>query len=578
MITLKKDKVIQLKPNLVKILTIFAIFIFLINLQNVLRNYFAIYGTNDDYLLNSMLDGKYSGSSNYYVTHIKEALSFFLSGTYKLLPNVPVYGIFLLILLVVSLIVPILVQFNQNNNYNLKLLISWCVSSIFITNWFVLNPTFTAASIMISSLGYLMLFIQINNKFSNRHYFLISLFLLTGYLLRVEGFNSSSLIWLPLIVVSLGYQTLRKKIDYKVFFNKFTFLASIIPILLVTFSNLSVKSEWRDFYEFNAKREMIVDSTRIIYLESNKTKLNIEDALLTNLKNFTLIDKRNYNSEILDDLIAKSNSSQGISGLINPVVDVQFRIKSLYKFGGLSALILLLPLASSLISTRNRIYYFHLGLIISLVSFSFYFLLATAKIEERVVIPLVLNLWFFAFAFLDKKQVKSGNRSLFLFLSFTVIFLSIFNKHVHHPTYFKERSKWNQGAIEFSKQQRTILSQIGEDATFVGPISAIRLNWISPYEVSQAKDPNFISFGWHTFSPTWFEKNQRLFRNEDSILDNLINNSQTYLVSDPEIADSLFSSDDWRNNLDLNPRIVSSIGTIQDIHGGPYNVYSLNPK
>jgi hypothetical protein len=346
----------------------------------------------------------------------------------------------------------------------------------------------------------------------------------------------------------------------------------------VTLINFNINSEWKDFYEFNSKRGSIETTTRINYLEANKSKLNIEDELLAKLQNFTLIDQTDFKSEILDDLITKSNSSQGISGLINPVVDVQLRVQSLYKYGGLIALMLLLPLASSLVSARNRVYYFHLGLMILLVLFSFYYVLSTAKIEERVVIPLILNLWFFAFAFFDEKQVKGGNLRLCVYLIFILIFLSIFNKHVHHPTYFKERSKWNQGAIEFSQQQRIVLSEIGNDAIFVGPISAIRLNWISPYEVSQVKEPNFISFGWHNFSPTWFEKNKKLFGNDESILDNLVRNKQAYWVSDVETADKFFSSNYLRNGLELNPKIVSSLGTVENIYGGPYNVYSLNSK
>ena len=575
---LNKVNITLRKISLIQFITILGLLVFAFNLQNVLRNYFAIYGTNDDYLMNAMLDGKYSGSVNFHITYINEIASFVLATFYKLIPNVPVYGIFLLLILVASLIGPILLQVKQNRNYNLKIIISWSVSSIIITNWFVLNPTFTSASMMISSLGYFILLIQINNKFSKGVFIFVVLLLLLGYLLRVQGFQSSSLIWLPLILSSLGYQSLYKKINYRVFINRFTVLTSLSPIIIVTLINFNINSEWKDFYEFNSKRGSIETTTRINYLEANKSKLNIEDELLAKLQNFTLIDQTDFKSEILDDLITKSNSSQGISGLINPVVDVQFRVQSLYKYGGLIALMLLLPLASSLVSARNRVYYFHLGLIILLVLFSFYYVLSTAKIEERVVIPLILNLWFFAFAFFDEKQVKGGNLRLCVYLIFILIFLSIFNKHVHHPTYFKERSKWNQGAIEFSQQQRIVLSEIGNDAIFVGPISAIRLNWTSPYEVSQTKDPNFISFGWHNFSPTWFEKNQRLFGNEDSILDNLAKTKQTYWVSDSETADKFFSSNYLRNGLELNPKIVSSLGTVENIYGGPYNVYSLSSK
>ena len=94
----------------------------------------------------------------------------------------------------------------------------------------------------------------------------------------------------------------------------------------------------------------------------------------------------------------------------------------------------------------------------------------------------------------------------------------------------------------------------------------------------QDKDPNFISFGWHNFSPTWDEKNKRLFKNDKTIFENLINNKQTYFVSDPEIADSFFSSKYWPSGLEFNPKLVSSIGSVVNDYGGIYNVYSLNSK
>jgi hypothetical protein len=566
------------KIKIVNVFTILGILIFAMNLQNLVRNYFATYGTNDDYLMNVMLNGKYNGASTFHITYINEILGFILSEIYKVFPNLPIYGIFLLLMVTISLIGPILIQVKYNDNYSTQLIISWLVSSILITNWFVLNPTFTSTSMLISSFGYLIIYVLVNNRFSKKMYYFAILLLLLGYTLRVQGFQSSSLIWLPLILGSLGYQTFFKKIDYKIFVNLSTILASIAPIVLVIFINSNINSEWKDFYKFNKKLGSIVTTTRINYLEVNKTKLNISDELLTNLQNFALTDKRNFKIETLEDLITKSNSSQGVSGLINPVVDVKFRVESLDKYGGLVLLMLLLPIAATLINTRNRIYFFHLGLVSALILFSFYYVLSTAKIEERVIIPLALNLWFFAFAFLDEKKIKRGSKSLFLYLIFGMAFLSIFSRHVHHPTYFKDRSKWNQGAIEFAKQQKDILSGLGDKAIFVGPISAVRVNWTSPYDSSQTKELNFISLGWHSFSPTWYEKNQNIFKNEDSIFDNLINNKQTYWVSDAETAETLFSSNYWAKSSGINPKLVSSIESVENIYGGPYNVYSLDSK
>jgi hypothetical protein len=49
-------------------------------------------------------------------------------------------------------------------------------------------------------------------------------------------------------------------------------------------------------------------------------------------------------------------------------------------------------------------------------------------------------------------------------------------------------------------------------------------------------------------------------------------------VSDPEIADSFFSSKYWPDSLEFNPKIVSSVGSVENIYGGIYNVYSLDSK
>jgi hypothetical protein len=68
------------------------------------------------------------------------------------------------------------------------------------------------------------------------------------------------------------------------------------------------------------------------------------------------------------------------------------------------------------------------------------------------------------------------------------------------------------------------------------------------------------------------------FKNDDSIFDNLINNNQTYWVSDTETAETFFSSKYWSNSSGLSPKLVSSIGSVDNIYGGTYNVYSLHAE
>ena len=132
----------------------FTLLIYFLNLLNTLTNYYSIYGVNDDYLIDTMLKGIYDVSPNANVTYIHNFLGHSLVFLYIILPNIPVFSLLLLIFFLIAIIGTYVVALTLNQSRFIFVSGAWLLSSIFITNWYVLNPTFTAVSILLSSFGY----------------------------------------------------------------------------------------------------------------------------------------------------------------------------------------------------------------------------------------------------------------------------------------------------------------------------------------------------------------------------------------------------------------------------------------
>ena len=561
-------------------MTVFTVLIYIINILWNLNSLNAVYGVNDDYLIKSFLDGTYLGESITKTTYMHELLGYLISFLYFYFPLISIYNIFLLII-VVSTLVGVLITSYQSQQIVLIIIkcLIWLISATLITNWFMLSPTFTSASIIASTFGYYLILrkLLIWDQSRNLNFVVPIIFLVLGYLLRVKGFQGSSLVWIPLLVFIFLKQSLGKKQIYKYIFSRINIVTTGILLLMIVVSNISLTSEWKVYYEYNNLRQEIVNTTRLIQIEQNLNEVGWDNAKLINFDNYTFADKDFFNDETLSDLIQISNESQSLAGLLNPVVSIDERLINISKYNNFFLSILILPLVFLVITfVKRKIFIFFTFVFLSSSCFAVYFILATGKIEERVIVPLVLGLWFYFFSLpLESSRVKKYS-IISLFTIFLVPFAFFFERHTHEATYYKERSKWNGRATEFSKDQQVYLEKFGSEAIFVGPLSAIRQSWSSPY--IKAIEPNFqfISLGWHNFSPVWVQKNELVFRNTDTIYENLISNPNSYWVSDPYSAEFFFEYLASQNILKTEPKLIGQFGSEQNDYGGFYNVYSLN--
>jgi hypothetical protein len=542
-----------------------------------MNNFYSIYGVNDDYLIDMMLKGIYEGSPNANVTYIHNLLGHSIVFLYTIFPNIPVFSILLLILFLIATIGTYVIALTLSQSRFILVSGAWLSSSIFITNWYVLNPTFTAVSILLSSFGYFFIFSILKNKsrIEPLNLLLPTIILLLGYMVRSRGFQSSTLVWLPAITTILLYRLVDKDFLFKRRFNpKYLLLA--LPALLVIISNLLISQEWQNYYAYNNLRQEIVNTTRTVYIQQNIEKSGWDQGELFLFDNFSFADQETFNKSQLDFLVDFSSSSQGFLGLLNPVVSVEDRLVNLKRYHGLILTFLILPIGLLIANSRqNYSNYIFFGIVIAGTFFALYYVLATGKIEERVVIPLLLNIWFIIFA-LPSKLIAS-----FRFFKLTVSFIAValflinFQNHLHEPTYYKERSKWNKRAITFADKQQNLLENLNSESILVGSISYIRSSWTSPYIPLYGEDLNFVSLGWHSFSPSWNSHNKTIFKNDLTVYENLIGNPKAYWISDPDSAEYFFRYLRKNYSDKLNPSIVASFGDASNDYGGIYNVYSL---
>jgi hypothetical protein len=570
-------ELIMLKVNRYFNLIFSAAVLFALNAYFLL-NYTPIYGVNDDFLLNEMLSGNYVDEFLTHVTYIQQPVTGLIYLLYLINPQVNFYAYLLLFLVNISLFNVSLANYRINDNeFKLISHIIWAISSFFILSWFILSPTFTAASLLICSSSLLLVYISINKNSAHKHLYIYVIFLwIFGYFLRVKGGVASLIIWMPIIFIEIYIKRnfLIKIIrqEYKIFLK----VLSVCAFLFII-SNLDINYDknYSNYLKYNAARQDLTNTTRIVELADLKSNINWTDEQYNIFIESAYADKVNFGYEKLVNAISLTSSSQGISGLINPIVSVSARINNLKEFYSFFACIFILPLVYfTFVSRFNRSSLMKFLLIYACNSFAIYFILATGKFEERVIFPLILNFWMLLFTIKSENRINNYFKLIPVALSLIILLFS-FENLTHKPIYYKEKNKWNTRANDFWVKQENTLKSLPNDSVFIGPLSSFRSNWTNPFLGNPDVEFQYLSLGWHTFSPAWDEKRQSLLGGKDSIYVSLISKKNVYWFSDPTTASYFF---DYLRSIQLlidEPKIISSIGDKDNDYGGVYNVYSL---
>ena len=495
-----------------------SIYIILFSLMFILFLFFKpIYGTTDDYILNSWLNGSYTGQTENESIFITPIFSNLLSASYEISSAISWYPLTLLLITFLSILrlsefVKNSESFRQGLKYlNYLILISFLI-------WSFLGITYTATAIIAGVAGWISIVDSLQKEDKRSIYFgLILIFL--SIVIRPESFIGATLISIPFLIKQI-------KIKRR---NVLKISALIVVVLATFITNYLLQKneslEIRDYRVWAKKVQMFAGRPRMeaaakVIGESGWTPSQYN--LFVDLAYF---DQKTFNNNWIDSGI---NATQKLNN--RPVVNsekiqliVQEYINSttvfIYALLGVGVLLLI-----SFKRIRQPIV-----LVISILNFGLIHLLSGLFLHNvsRVTVPFlvifILTLSYSISPTLNKRFVMSLNLLLVFILS----------------TYFLKLNNTNEIKIfDSGKYRSTLVNDLSNKIILIHGNQEYSQN-SNPYiAVQKDLNPNVFMVGnWDTFSPHWDKRAKLLGLDEKSIVKSLLSNPNV-LWSGPTVPNT----------------------------------------
>jgi hypothetical protein len=495
-----------------------SIYIILFSSMFILFLFFKpIYGTTDDYILNSWLNGSYTGQTENESIFITPIFSNLMSASYEISSAISWYPLTLLLITFLSILrLSEFVKNSESLRQGLKYLNYLILISFLI--WSFLGITYTATAIIAGVAGWISIVDSLQKEDKRSIYFgLILIFL--SIVIRPESFIGATLISIPFLIKQI-----------KIIRRNVLKISALIVIVLATFiTNYLLQKneslEIRDYRVWAKKVQMFAGRPRMeaaakVIGESGWTPSQYN--LFVDLAYF---DQKTFNNNWIDSGI---NATQKLNN--RPVVNsekiqliVQEYINSttvfIYALLGVGVLLLI-----SFKRIRQPIV-----LVISILNFGLIHLLSGLFLHNvsRVTVPFlvifILTLSYSISPTLNKRFVMSLNLLLVFIIS----------------TYFLKLDKTNEmKIIDSGKYRSALVNDLSNKIVLIHGNQEYSQN-SNPYiAVQKDLNPNVFMVGnWDTFSPHWNERAKKLGLDEKSITDNLLSNPNV-LWSGPTVPNT----------------------------------------
>jgi len=476
-----------------------------------------IYGTTDDYILNSWLNGSYTGTQENESIFITPIFSNLMSLCYELSTAISWYPLTLLLITFLSVIR--LIQFVENSvslqqgvkYFNYLVLISFLVWSFF-------GVTYTATAIIAGVAGWLSI-VESLTKEDKRNIVYGFILIFLSIIIRPESFIGSTLIVIPFLLTRL-------KLTRKNVLN----LAALVIVISMTFiANYFLEKnqslEIRDYRVWAKKVQMFAGRPRMevaakVIGESGWTPSQYN--LFVDLAYF---DQKTFNNKWIDsgiDATQKLNNRPVVnSEKIQLIVKEYINSTTVFIYALLIVGVLLLL---SLQRIRQPIVLF-----ISILNFGLIHLLSGLFLHNvsRVTVPFlvifILALSYSISPTLNKRFVMSLNLLLVFIVSIYFLKLNDVNE---------------MKIIDSEKYRSALVNDLSNKIVLIHGNQEYSQN-SNPYiAVKKDLNPNVFMVGnWDTFSPHWNKRAKLLGLDEKSITDNLLSNPNV-LWSGPTVPNT----------------------------------------
>ena len=464
-----------------------------------------VFGTTDDNILAGFVDGSYTGERESKLIFIRPLIGITLNFFQELLPNLGMYSIFLLALLVASFSnFGTIIRIRLGDSFSKKIFnYLWLLVSIPIIAWFTLSPTYTAASILITLVNLMSLVILIFSRNMRNLMFmtvLTTILFSVGFLIRPEGGIGIMLVSIP--VIFLIYLQQRNVSLPKLLIATFSLLI-ILGLDLVSHSNLN-NSDWKEYDNWNNLRHQVQHRESQNYL-GQLQKVNGWTTSETNLfMTISFGDEKTFNAEWLKPAFESTSFTRGVSGVINAnileVLGKMFKIFENYPYIIIAQLsIFLIILNSFQLNVFDKLKVFF-TIYLTIVA-ALYYMSATLHTPERGVIPLLyvstLMLITTMLFFKPKESLKT---------TFVRIFcLGVIGFSALSPNGIIENRSKNILNTELAVLASRELIEFNKNAIYFGPGNSEFYEYRNPYtNLAYWNTPVIITAGnWETFSPHW---------------------------------------------------------------------------
>ena len=495
-----------------------SIYLVLFGSLIILFSFFQpIYGTTDDYILNSWLNGSYTGQNENESIFITPIFSNLMRTCYEISDSISWYPLTLLLITFLSILR--LINFVKNSEYmhNGVKNFNYLVLLAFLS-WSYLGITYTATAIIAGVAGWISILDSLNKEEKkNTIYGFILIFL--SIIIRPESFIGATLIIIPFLFI-------RVKINRANVLK----IATLTVLVLATFiTNYLIQKnesfEINDYRVWAKKVQMFAGRPRMeaaakVIGESGWTPSQYN--LFVDLAYF---DQETFNNKWIDSGI---KATQGLNN--RPIVNIE-KIKSIVNeyVNSTAIFIYALVIVGVLLILSVRKIRHPIVLAISILNFVLIHLLSGLFLHNvsRVTVPFIvifiLSLSTSISTTVNKKFVMSTN----------VLFIFIFS------TFFFQLNNVNEKkTVDSEKYRSALVNDFSNKIVLIHGNQEYSQN-TNPYiPVKKDLNPNVFMVGnWDTFSPHWYKRAKQLGLDEKSIIKNLLLNPDV-LWSGPTVPNT----------------------------------------
>jgi hypothetical protein len=544
----------------------------------LIRRTFPVYGINDDVIIKSWLSGDYTGNPEFFVrgqATPRILFGYVVSFFYRFMPGFEWFSLILLASVIISWSL-IFVLVNKLSEGRIRIYSNFALILFYIVFFssYLVTPTYTAAAFLPSSSALLLLiYLVYEEKLNVKYVIFVSFWLFWGFSIRSESaqFSIISVSSLLCYLLYLHWSSLRITLLAALYFGLFVFAGEVAERQVYN-SNVS----WQNYKDFESARYQIQDNLIERNLSSNPINYGWTQAEYLIFDDYLYADPTVFTTDKLKQATKSELNATSVeaSSLFR---DFQENSRNpLSPWTGVIAALIIFGVTSILIRPQrmwaavcSRLFF------LTPIFLSFFYISTTLRLPERVVISTLYLIFMVILTTIvlenkgssDKENSNNFPGLILSSLGLVLIYAELENTQ----NWIIERHK-NSFYRDFWNYQVSLIDKLPSNTLLVGNQSQIKSDWAYPYS-RQDFDSNFnyLTLGWHTFSPHWDKrKNEFGFQNVN-ILRDLPTDKRIIWIGNDSSVESLKLYVKEKLDIELIPQILDTL----NIGDFEYKLYTL---